>query len=114
MFDKTGCEKKFLARVVSDQFRCSTDVIKSFSEVSHDFAAVFSSHSFIACAIRCYGTASTCTFLRQLYASFDDAHSVFSERVFQVDSLIEAFYHLDESVKGEFLGMQMSKVRVLL
>jgi hypothetical protein len=28
----------------------------------------------------------------------------------QVDALIEAFYHLDENVKGEFLGMQMNKV----
>ena len=32
-----------------------------------------------------------------------------SLRTLQVDALIEAFYHLDESVKGEFLGMQMSK-----
>ena len=32
-----------------------------------------------------------------------------SLRTLQVDALIEAFYHLDESVKGEFLSMQMSK-----
>ncbi len=32
----------------------------------------------------------------------------------QVDLLIEAYYHLDEKVKGEFLGMQMSKVGVFL
>ena len=40
------------------------------------------------------------------------AHSPKHDGVFQVDSLIEAFYHLDESVKGEFLGMQMNKVGV--
>ena len=32
----------------------------------------------------------------------------------QVDLLIEAYYHLDEDVKGEFLGIQMSKVAVML
>ena len=32
----------------------------------------------------------------------------------QVDLLIEAYYDLDEKVKGEFLGMQMSKVGVFL
>jgi hypothetical protein len=32
----------------------------------------------------------------------------------QVDLLIEAYYHLDEDVKGEFLGIQMSKVGVML
>jgi hypothetical protein len=42
-------------------------------------------------------------------------HQQFAQGIdFQVDSLIEAFYHLDENVKGEFLGMQMNKARTVL
>ncbi len=41
------------------------------------------------------------------------SHHQFNLSTLQVDSLIEAFYHLDENVKGEFLGMQMNKVGIV-
>ena len=77
VFDKTGCEKKFLARVVSDQFRCATIVLLLGCKVSHDFAAVFSSHFFIACAIRCCGVAFTCISPNLRCVLFDGARQSF-------------------------------------
>lgn len=72
-FDKSGCDKKYLARVVSDQY------------------SIFESFFHCLCNPILWG---------RFHLHFSKA---------QVDALIEAFYHLDESVKGEFLGMQMSK-----
>jgi hypothetical protein len=113
--DKTGCEKKFLARLVSDQFGS----VASLSRVALMFHTVLLQSIRVMLSLPLQSNV-----MEPVLYSLSQGHCTsylivlsrlpLFERVFsQVDSLIEAFYHLDENVKGEFLGMQMNKVRVV-